>query len=147
MFGSARKIRVLIASSAIAAYLVMALVGDALHLQHCCEHSELDHLSLARKADVPLAEVCAEHSLGLCAVGGERSSTPLPGDSDQDNRSASCWTCFMLSQVGETTAPHAVLASMVFVGTVGTRCLDLYPVAMRRLFLARGPPSFLLLQS
>jgi hypothetical protein len=147
MFRSVRKLKLLLASTFAATYLAMNLGGHVFHVHLGCEHFNAEGSSAAGEIDVHGLDFCEAHVLGVCAPNEARSSRDLPGDHREDNSSSSCWTCYMLSQAGDTPCEIVVPASDGYVVSLTTRWSDLYLAARQHVFLARGPPQFLLPQS
>lgn len=151
MFRSARYLKVLIASPLIAIYLMMAIGGDVLHFHYCsshdCENVRGRNSSPACEIDAPCLDSCAESFPDLRPANEFESSNGFPWEQEQENSSSGCWTCYMLSQAGDTPCEDTLLVSNDFVGVASTSWATLYLPVSLQAFLARGPPRFLLPQS
>ena len=147
MFRSVRKLKLFLASTFAATYLAMNLGGHVFHVHLGCEHFELEGSSVAGGTGPHGLDSCSDHSLGSCPSDEIVSSGDLPVNHPEDNSSSGCWTCYMLSQAGDTPCEIALPASDGYVVSLTTCWSDLYLAARQHVFLARGPPQFLLPQS
>ena len=130
----------LVPSLIILAYAGIFIGGRTVH-EHFCQLSRADccedlatsayHLSLTANS------ICCptQHSKAITA------KNPVDKDTDPKDRSSDCWTCYTLSQAGNSSAEiyHPAVTQMVFLS-----CSDYEDRRLQSYthnFLVRGPPE------
>ena len=138
----------------IAIYLAMAVGGDVFHkLQHvvvdgvCSGHSAGNTPSCGEETQHTCSHAHAEHKTELSSENEDLLGTTFPGKDYQNNRSSDCWTCYVLSQAGDTPFKITVDTCQDFVCFIVATYGQLHVPPNPRHFCVRGPPESLFPQS
>jgi len=142
-----RKLKPLLTLVLVASYLVVSLTGHALHHHSCCDYPNGNDSSVAAGNGAHCPDACGVPHQEVSLADAAGATRGLPGEQEEEDSSTDCWTCFMLSQVGYSSGQMSFSAGNDFVGTASTNwdALNLY--AIPNVYLARGPPGFLLPQA
>ncbi|MEC9097367.1 MAG: hypothetical protein VX776_12075 [Planctomycetota bacterium] len=147
-------LRNLASISLIASYLTMFVGGGVLHqLQHmvagdiCVTHSDRNASSSSDEAESSCSHSHADHLTDFVLGNEELLGTSLPRKQNHDDESTDCWTCYVLSQAGDTPYAITLPADIDSVYSISTALEDWQLQVNPHSFLVRGPPEFLLQRS
>lgn len=147
-------LRHLASTSLMAIYLATIVGGETFHqLQHvvadgaCFGHSDGD----ASSTDDATKGLCShshtEHSSDLSSKNEQLSGTDSPLKHQQEESSSDCWTCYLLSQTGNTSYEITLETNYGIVYFASTTYEHFHLQVKTHSFLVRGPPVFLLQHS
>ena len=130
----------------ITAYLGRIIFGNALHLTECpasISACVVNGETLAQQtAASPLimSDCCAPLLLSS-------STQDEDGRENRQHEPTDCWTCYVLSQAGDTPNEITLPTCIDSVYSISTTLEDWQLQAITHVFLVRGPPEFLLQRS
>ena len=147
-------LRFLASISLISIYLAMAVGGDVFHkLQHvvvdgvCSGHSAGNTPSCGEETQDTCSHAHAEHKTELSSENEYLLGTSFPGKDNQNNRSSDCWTCYVVSQAGDTPFEITVDTCQDFIFFIVATYSQLHVQPNPRHFCVREPPEPLCPQS